>query len=56
MRGRSRLANDAWEALLSAHARLMKRFAAEDIWGKDKSEPNTTVYADLYEAYLDTSH
>ncbi len=32
MRGRSRLANDAWEALLSAHARLMKRFAAEDIW------------------------
>jgi DNA-binding MarR family transcriptional regulator len=26
-------ANDAWEALLSAHAALMKRFAAEDIWG-----------------------
>jgi DNA-binding MarR family transcriptional regulator len=26
------LANDAWEALLSAHAVLMKRFAAEDIW------------------------
>jgi DNA-binding MarR family transcriptional regulator len=26
------LANDAWEALLSAHATLMKRFAAEDIW------------------------
>jgi len=26
------LANDAWEALLSAHAALMKRFAAEDIW------------------------
>jgi DNA-binding MarR family transcriptional regulator len=25
-------ANDAWEALLSAHASLMKRFAAEDIW------------------------
>jgi len=25
-------ANDAWEALLSAHATLMKRFAAEDIW------------------------
>ena len=32
MAGRTRLANDAWEALLSAHARLMKRFAAEDIW------------------------
>jgi DNA-binding MarR family transcriptional regulator len=29
---RTRLANDAWEALLSAHARLMKQFAAEDIW------------------------
>jgi DNA-binding MarR family transcriptional regulator len=26
-------ANDAWEALLSAHATLMKQFAAEDIWG-----------------------
>jgi DNA-binding MarR family transcriptional regulator len=26
------LANDAWEALLTAHAVLMKQFAAEDIW------------------------
>ena len=25
-------ANDAWEALLSAHAGLMKQFAAQDIW------------------------
>jgi len=25
-------ANDAWEALLSAHAALMKQFAAADIW------------------------
>lgn len=33
MRGRSRLANDAWEALLSAHATLMKEFQAEGIWG-----------------------
>lgn len=32
MPGRTRLANDAWEALLAAHARLVKRFAAEDIW------------------------
>jgi DNA-binding MarR family transcriptional regulator len=32
MTNRTRLANDAWEALLSAHARLMKQFAAEDIW------------------------
>ncbi len=28
------LANDAWEALLTAHAALMKQFAAEDIWGE----------------------
>jgi DNA-binding MarR family transcriptional regulator len=32
MASRTRLANDAWEALLSAHARLMKQFAAEDTW------------------------
>ena len=25
-------ASDAWEALLSAHAVLIKQFAAEDIW------------------------
>lgn len=25
-------ANDAWEALLGAHTRLMKDFAAEDVW------------------------
>jgi DNA-binding MarR family transcriptional regulator len=27
-------ANDAWEALLSAHAVLMKQFAAEDVWAE----------------------
>jgi DNA-binding MarR family transcriptional regulator len=32
MRDRTGSANDAWEALLSAHARLMKQFAAEDLW------------------------
>jgi DNA-binding MarR family transcriptional regulator len=33
MAGRGgQLANDAWESLLSAHAVLMKQFAAEDIW------------------------
>ena len=32
MASRTRRANDAWEALLSAHARLMKQFAAEDSW------------------------
>ncbi len=32
-RSRSRRANDAWESLLTAHASLMKHFAAEPIWG-----------------------
>jgi DNA-binding MarR family transcriptional regulator len=32
MSGTTRLANDAWEGLLSVHARLIKQFAAEDIW------------------------
>src|SRR5690625_953123 len=27
-------ANEAWEALLSAHAVVMKELAAEDIWGE----------------------
>jgi len=31
-RAQPSLANDAWEALLTAHAVVMKRFAAEDIW------------------------
>ena len=30
--GRPNLANDAWEALLTAHAVVMKQFAAEEIW------------------------
>jgi DNA-binding MarR family transcriptional regulator len=30
--GQPDLANDAWEALLTAHAVVMKQFAAEDIW------------------------
>ncbi|MGH3475221.1 MAG: MarR family winged helix-turn-helix transcriptional regulator [Nocardioidaceae bacterium] len=32
MASQARLANNAWEALLSAHARLMKQLAADDIW------------------------
>ena len=32
MTGPSQRANDAWEALLTAHATLMKQFAAEDNW------------------------
>ena len=27
-------------------------FDAADIWGSSKSEPNTTIYADLFEAYV----
>jgi nitrile hydratase len=27
-------------------------FDAADIWGEEKSEPNTTIYADLFDAYL----
>ena len=27
-------------------------FDAADLWGVEKSEPNTTIYADLFEAYL----
>jgi len=34
MPGQGAPANDAWEALLSAHAALMKQFAAEDIWAE----------------------
>jgi DNA-binding MarR family transcriptional regulator len=28
----ARLANEAWEAMLTAHAALLKRFAADEIW------------------------
>lgn len=31
-RTRTALANDAWEAALTAHAVLMRRFAAQDVW------------------------
>jgi DNA-binding MarR family transcriptional regulator len=34
MLGAGQRANDAWEALLSAHAVLIKQFAAEDIWAE----------------------
>jgi DNA-binding MarR family transcriptional regulator len=38
------LANDAWEALLSAHATLMKRFAAEDIWDEVSMREYDVLY------------
>jgi nitrile hydratase subunit beta len=31
-------------------------FNAADIWGEDRSEPNTTIYADLFETYLQPSN
>lgn len=33
MTSRTRLANEAWEAMLAAHASLMRQFAAQDVWG-----------------------
>jgi hypothetical protein len=38
------LANDAWEALLSAHAVLMKQFAAEDIWTQASMREYDVLY------------
>jgi DNA-binding MarR family transcriptional regulator len=32
MTSRGQTANDAWEAMLHAHAALMKQFTAEDVW------------------------
>jgi DNA-binding MarR family transcriptional regulator len=44
MAGERRRANDAWEALLSAHAALMKRFAAEDIWAEVSMREYDVLY------------
>jgi DNA-binding MarR family transcriptional regulator len=44
MPGRDVLANDAWEALLSAHAVLMRQFAAEDIWGEVSMREYDVLY------------
>ena len=38
------LANDAWEALLLAHAVLMKEFAAEDIWDEVSMREYDVLY------------
>lgn len=37
-------ANAAWEALMSAHATLMKRFGAEDIWGDVSMKEYDVLY------------
>ena len=44
MPGRARLANDAWESLLTAHAEMMRQFAVEDVW----NEVSRTEYDVLY--------
>jgi DNA-binding MarR family transcriptional regulator len=38
------LANGAWEALLSAHAVLVKRFTAEDIWAEISMREYDVLY------------
>jgi DNA-binding MarR family transcriptional regulator len=38
------LANEAWESLLSAHAVLMKRFAATDVWGEVSMREYDVLY------------
>ena len=38
------LANDAWEALLSAHAVLMKQFAASGIWDEVSMREYDVLY------------
>jgi DNA-binding MarR family transcriptional regulator len=38
------LANEAWESLLSAHAVLMKRFAAAGIWGEVSMREYDVLY------------
>ncbi|WP_030159451.1 MarR family winged helix-turn-helix transcriptional regulator [Glycomyces sp. NRRL B-16210] len=43
-RSRSHLANDAWESLLTAHAALMKRFAAEPIWDEVSMREYDVLY------------
>jgi DNA-binding MarR family transcriptional regulator len=45
VRGRSKLANDAWESLLTVHATFMKSFAAEPIWGDVSMKEYDVLYA-----------
>lgn len=45
MAGRARLANDAWEGLLTVHATFMKSFAAEPIWGEVSMKEYDVLYA-----------
>ncbi len=38
-------ANDAWEALMSAHAALVRRFNAQDVWGDVSMREYDVLYA-----------
>lgn len=38
-------ANDAWEALMSAHASLVRRFNAQDVWGDLTMREYDVLYA-----------
>ncbi len=42
---RAHRANDAWEALLGAHASLMRQFAARDVWGEVSMREYDVLYA-----------
>ena len=44
MPGRARLANESWEALLTAHAEMIRQFDHEDVW----CEVSRTEYDVLY--------
>lgn len=39
-----RLANEAWEAVMSAHARLVTRFAAEGMWAEVSMREYDVLY------------
>lgn len=45
MTGRARLANDAWESLLTVHATFMKSFAAAPIWDEVSMKEYDVLYA-----------
>ncbi|MGC4174991.1 MarR family winged helix-turn-helix transcriptional regulator [Demequina sp.] len=41
----AKLANDAWEGVLTAHAVLMRSFASTDIWGNTSMREYDVLYA-----------
>lgn len=45
MAGHAKLANDAWESLLTVHAVFMKGFAAERIWGDVSMKEYDVLYS-----------